>query len=348
MSKHKEMRKIWRYLVAIIFLLVIAVLLSLVINSFFEKIKSRSMPTENQSIKPEVYFCPEENCMEKLISQFDSAKKIDCAFYDLDLIPLINVLKKTDAELRIVMDDENYDGNEEKFETFSSKIKVDIANHQMHNKFCVFDGKVVATGSMNPTGNDNYKNNNNLLIIHSTYLAKNYEEEFVELWNGVYSTGGKVGYPEINLNGNVIENYFCPEDCSPKIYTDVMEMAKESIYFMTFSFTQDEIGSSIIEAHNRGIDVFGIFDTSQYNSQKEYSEYDRMLENNISVRLDNSSGKLHHKVFIIDKKIVITGSANPSNNGLYENDENILILHDERIAEEYVLEFDRLMNSEKK
>jgi phosphatidylserine/phosphatidylglycerophosphate/cardiolipin synthase-like enzyme len=346
MSKNMDNKKLWRYLLVIIFILIIAVSISIVINTLFDRIINNGeiAPIENQSIGPEVYFCPDENCMEKLISEFDNARKIDCAFYDLDLIPLLNVIKKTDAELRIVINDENYKGNEEKFEAFSDKIKADIPNHQMHNKFCIFDGNIVATGSMNPTGNDNYKNNNNLFIIHSTYLSQNYEKEFDELWNGVYSSGNKVGYPEINLNGNLIENYFCPEDCSPKTYTDIMKNAKESIYFMTFSFTQDDIGNSIIEAYKRGINVSGIFDTGQYNSQKKYSEYDQMLGSGMSVKLENSTGKLHHKVFIIDKKIVITGSANPSNNGLYENDENILILHDEKIAKEYVLEFEKLNN----
>jgi phosphatidylserine/phosphatidylglycerophosphate/cardiolipin synthase-like enzyme len=51
---------------------------------------------------------------------------------------------------------------------------------------------------------------------------------------------------------------------------------------------------------------------------------------------------MHHKVFIVDEKIVITGSTNPSNNGLTKNDENIIILYDEVVARKYFEEFKKL------
>jgi len=51
---------------------------------------------------------------------------------------------------------------------------------------------------------------------------------------------------------------------------------------------------------------------------------------------------MHHKVFIIDNRTVITGSMNPTGAGDRKNDENILVIHDEDIAEKYIEEFLRL------
>jgi phosphatidylserine/phosphatidylglycerophosphate/cardiolipin synthase-like enzyme len=51
---------------------------------------------------------------------------------------------------------------------------------------------------------------------------------------------------------------------------------------------------------------------------------------------------MHHKVIIIDKRIVVTGSYNFSSNARTRNDENTLILHSSEIAEIYVEEFDRV------
>ena len=51
---------------------------------------------------------------------------------------------------------------------------------------------------------------------------------------------------------------------------------------------------------------------------------------------------MHHKVFIIDNRTVITGSFNPTKNGDTRNDENILIIHDEKIAGKYLEEFNEL------
>ena len=51
---------------------------------------------------------------------------------------------------------------------------------------------------------------------------------------------------------------------------------------------------------------------------------------------------LHHKVFIIDNATVILGSYNPTAAANTKNDENIIITHDETIAQRFVEEFERL------
>jgi len=53
---------------------------------------------------------------------------------------------------------------------------------------------------------------------------------------------------------------------------------------------------------------------------------------------------MHHKVIIIDNQIVITGSYNFSNNAEYENDENILIIHDPKIADLFYDEYLNLLS----
>jgi phosphatidylserine/phosphatidylglycerophosphate/cardiolipin synthase-like enzyme len=51
---------------------------------------------------------------------------------------------------------------------------------------------------------------------------------------------------------------------------------------------------------------------------------------------------MHHKVFIIDGKTVITGSMNPTAGGNERNDENVLIIEDEGIAGLYLEEFEKV------
>lgn len=49
---------------------------------------------------------------------------------------------------------------------------------------------------------------------------------------------------------------------------------------------------------------------------------------------------MHHKVFILDREIVIFGSFNFSNNAADNNDENIVIVHDPDFASFYIEEFE--------
>jgi len=51
---------------------------------------------------------------------------------------------------------------------------------------------------------------------------------------------------------------------------------------------------------------------------------------------------LHQKIFVIDSKIVITGSFNPTKHAGDANDENMLIIHHSGVARKYLKEFNRL------
>jgi len=134
---------------------------------------------------PKVFFCPQDDCEEELFEVINSAKEsIHCAFYDLDLERVINILDKKSKtmDIKLVVDDANF--YHVKHLKFARKDpSYGLSYGLMHNKFCIIDNKIVLTGSFNPTENGAYKNNNNLIIIESFYLSKNYEDEFNELWN---------------------------------------------------------------------------------------------------------------------------------------------------------------------
>lgn len=63
----------------------------------------------------------------------------------------------------------------------------------------------------------------------------------------------------------------------------------------------------------------------------------------IDIRHDDRSGRMHHKVMIIDDYIIVVGSYNWSASAEDSNDENILILKSTDIVTEYLEEFDRLL-----
>ncbi len=283
----------------------------------------------------ELYFCPKDDCSKVLENLINSGEKsVHCAFYDLRLQNVVKVLarKSHDIDVKVVVDNNNYGY------ITGGGVKKDNNEQLMHNKFCIIDGRIVSTGSFNPTENGAFKNNNNLVVIKSSYLAENYEDEFNELWNGRWSRGEKVINPEVYVNNVKIENYFCPEDNCKKHVIEEIKKAKESIYFMTFSFTDEEIADAIL--FSDVTDIKGVFEKLQAGG--EYSQYKRLKDFGLDVKLDNNPYNMHHKVFIIDKKVVITGSYNPTGAGQYKNDENILIIYDKEIAQKFLEEFESL------
>ncbi len=290
----------------------------------------KAIPKETGS-EIEVYFCPREDCETVLVEIIkDGGKSVHCAFFDLKLKKVIDELKKKGRDVKLVVDRDN-----SKHVKGLNFVRTDNRKAFMHNKFCVIDRKKIITGSMNPTDNGAHKNNNNLVVVESKHLAKNYEEEFEELWGGKFGKGREIKYSKIMYNGKLIENCFCPEDDCEKKVIESLSKAEKSVHFMVFSFTSVKIGDYLIS--RKDLTVKGIFEKMQNSKWSQYRRMDGM-----KVKLDNNPKFLHHKVFIIDNKTVITGSYNPTKSGNERNDENVLIIHDKRVAKKYLEEFGKL------
>ncbi len=214
----------------------------------------------------------------------------------------------------------------------------------MHNKFFVIDGKWVWTGSFNPTYNGSYKNNNNAILIYSRELAYNFLSEFKEMFfNKKFGRRSpkEIKYKSVNLGDNTtIKAFFAPENDVAKVISNEIKNAKNSIYFMAFSFTHNNIAKAMINKHKDGLKVMGIFEKRQNNPK--YSMFYPMNKAGIMVRNDKNKYNMHHKVIIIDERLTILGSFNFSKNADKRNDENILIISNANIAKKYIGEFKRL------
>jgi phosphatidylserine/phosphatidylglycerophosphate/cardiolipin synthase-like enzyme len=297
-----------------------------------EKIRLDNTPNEITNKSIETYFCKSTNCTQILIKNIQNSQKIHCALFHISRQNLINELNKSHIagdEVRIIVDNENYKQvNQLPF------IRHDTSSQLSHNKFCIFDNKKILTGSFNPTSWDD-KNDNNIVLIESKYLAKNYKDEFNELWNSIFGKGEKVKHPIITYNNITIENYFCPEDNCEKNIIKILQTANKSIYFMTFAFTSTNIADTIIKKHIKDVEVIGVYEKSQRSIWKENNF---ITKKPLRIRQDNNKYNMHHKFFIIDNKTVITGSMNPTISGNKRNDENILIIHDKEISQKFIKE----------
>ena len=283
-----------------------------------------------------VFFCPSQPCEESVLNVLQTAtRSIHCALYDLRLERIITLLneKSRSLSVQVVIDDEN----KKKLPLRPSfPLQADGSYGLMHNKFCIIDEKTVITGSMNPTENDAHKNNNNLIIIDSPVLAQNYEQEFQEMWNGTFKKGELVQNPIIQLQATTLKNYFCPDDACAEHVEEELRKAQRSIYFMTFSFTHKGIANVLLLKHLNNVTVQGVMETTQIS---EYSVYPTLAYQLGTVRKDGNKRNMHHKVFIIDERTVVTGSFNPTKGGDERNDENVLIMTDPVIARKFLDEF---------
>jgi len=116
--------------------------------------------------------------------------------------------------------------------------------------------------------------------------------------------------------------------------------ANESLHVMIYGFTLDHLSKALIDAMRRGVEVKVVIERE--SAYWRGSEYERLLHAGVDVKLDGNPYTMHHKVAIIDGKIVIIGSYNWTWRAENKNDENVLILMSRSLAEKYEKEFQRI------
>lgn len=288
---------------------------------------------------------------EALVAAVDRARlSVDVAIYDFNLWGLRDALSsahRRGVTVRMVTDSDNLDGAEiQELKDGGIPVLGDRRQGLMHNKFIVIDRLEVWTGSMNFTLNGSYRNDNNLIRIRSSQLAASYITEFEEMFvddNFGPSSPANTPYATISLEDTLIEVYFSPEDETTGHLLELIDSAQESIHFLAFSFTADDIATAMLERAQAGVSVSGVFEESQYHSNIG-TEFDHLLSAGLDVRLDGNPRSMHHKVIIIDEQIVVTGSYNFSASAETRNDENTLIIHNSEIASQYLSEFERVFS----
>ncbi len=291
----------------------------------------------------------------RLVEKINAAQtSIHIASFEFDLTPVAEALiaaRQRGVDVRWVTDDENgleadEDPGHGQFALLQAagiEVRSDERSALMHNKFWIFDRQTVWTGSTNITGSGVFKQNNNVLVIHSPQLAEIYEAEFDEMWNGQFGprSPSQLDTQAAVVNGSNMVVVFTSEDSALEdAIIPVVMGAQSSIRFLAFSFTDYPLAQAMIDRAAAGVSAAGVYE--KFGSETDAAEMDTLLCGGVPVRQDGNSGFMHNKLIIIDDRIVITGSLNFSTNAEDNNDENVIIIDNPEIAQLYVQEFDRI------
>jgi phosphatidylserine/phosphatidylglycerophosphate/cardiolipin synthase-like enzyme len=357
--------------------LTVIILIGVVVFGLYYSITGRDVldiftPTEEPPppVEPvstdwwEVYFADplninnpdnwQDSIEARLIDKINLAQtSIHIASFEFDLTPVaealvaarlrgVDVRWVTDDEHGLEADEEPGHGQFAMLEEAGVEVKDDSRSALMHNKFWIFDREWVWTGSTNITVNGIFKQNNNVIAIRSTRLAEVYEREFDEMWNGQFGprSPSTVDQQSVTVNNTPVTALFASEDGVVVRIIPYVENAQSSVRFLAFSFTDYPLAKAMIDRASAGVDVAGVFE--KVGSETEFAELRTLHCAGVPVRQDGNPSFLHHKLVIIDERIVITGSLNFSTNAETSNDENVIIVDNPEIAALYIQEFERV------
>lgn len=140
----------------------------------------------------EVYFSPEGRIDERIIKAIDdSGSSIDLAIFDFTSQEIKSAFyraKKRGVRIRIVADSRQAKGIHSVVQSLVDEgVAVRIVHGKgrgvMHDKFAIFDDKLLFTGSYNWTANAEHFNYENVIFISDPETIARYQEEFDKLWN---------------------------------------------------------------------------------------------------------------------------------------------------------------------
>jgi phosphatidylserine/phosphatidylglycerophosphate/cardiolipin synthase-like enzyme len=253
--------------------------------------------------------------------KFLEQENTSCAFYDLDDSDAIAAL----ANRTILVED----GNVDKI-PYSHIVPIN-GSGLMHHKFCVSNESVL-TGSLNPTETGFFENDNNMLIIQNKNLAMFYQKTYEGLAQRIRPEDVHIQSANITIDALI-----CRHSCNRRIVQE-LHAAEHTIRFMVFTFTERSVAHALLDAAWRNVSVQGVLE----KRSASHPIYDLLHYQGIDVAWDGNPAILHHKVFVIDNKTVVTGSFNPTKSADERNDENMLVIHSERVAAWYLGEYERV------
>jgi phosphatidylserine/phosphatidylglycerophosphate/cardiolipin synthase-like enzyme len=298
---------------------------------------------------------PAGSIEERLLELINNAQiSIHIASFEFNLPRVADALiaaKARGVDVRWVTDNENgllIDGNQNRGQftrlmAAGIEVKDDAGRSAlMHNKFWIFDRQISWTGSTNITVNGIYKQNNNVIVIHSPQVAEIFEQEWQELWNGQLGPRAPSNRSTqwAILEDTPIQVLFSPEDDVVDNLIALLNDAQVSIRFLAFSFTEYPMAQAMVARAQSGVDVQGVFETFGSNSPR--SMLKTLWCAGLTVRQDGNGSFLHHKVIIVDNSIVVTGSLNFSSNADKSNEENVIIIDNAEIAALYLQEYEKV------
>lgn len=313
----------------------------------------------------EVYFTDPVNIQDpnnylssvagRLIEHINAAQfSIHIAAFEFDQTPIaealiaahnrgVEVRWVTDNEYGLESDEDPGHGQFALLQNAGIEVRADTRTALMHNKFLIFDNQVVWTGSTNLTRNGIFVQDNNVIVIHSPDLARIFEREFQEMWDGQFGPRSPSQMAEqfVVVNETPIQVIFTSEDAAlEQFIIPLVGRATSSIRFLAFSFTDYPLAKTMIDRAAAGLSVAGVMDKTQSGGQG--SELGTLFCAKVPVRQDGNPQFMHSKVIIVDERYVVTGSLNFSTSAEKNNDENVMIIDNPEIARLYLQNFEQV------
>ncbi|KHD37957.1 phospholipase D [Clostridium acetobutylicum] len=140
-----------------------------------------------------------------------------------------------------------------------------------------------------------------------------------------------------------IEYYFSQKDRnSDEELIEAIDSARERVDMAIYILQRQDIVNAVISAKKRGVVVRIITDRDEAATNYEGKELKSLKREKIPIKINTHSGMMHMKVTILDNSSVAAGSYNYTDPATEENDEVLVIVKNNIIAEKWENKFNNM------
>jgi phosphatidylserine/phosphatidylglycerophosphate/cardiolipin synthase-like enzyme len=333
-------------------------------------------PVDNTLALPgnSAVYLPSGHIADTLASYINRARKtLDIAIYNWNsqvIQTAVNAAYTRGVKVRVIYEDDNANIS------ISNGLNTGIprvgrpaqtgssGSSIMHNKFVVIDADTsnanvpwVWTGSTNWTAAQLATDRNSAIAIQDQSLARVYTIEFNEMWGSSTLTSGTLLFGNrktdntphfLKIGGRDVQSWFSPTDNVNGHLIETVQTADNDLHFASMLVTRADIARAIRDRVTlRGISACTEGVTNDTAATDGSGNNFRIVRSAIGNRMILKRGSyiFHHKYLLVDAgasqsdPTIFLGSHNWTNSADNENDENTLVIHDNRIVNQYYQEF---------
>lgn len=299
---------------------------------------------------PSFVFSREQRVSQTLVAIIDKTQKtMDLSLYVISLPDVADAIVRAKVErrvaVRVIMDHSHVfpGAGKPRAKELDALIKAGVEIRSlrgastygiMHNKFGVYDGKLLSAGSFNWTTAADLRHFENALFRDQAELLAAFQGYWDWMWaratplSGLSVPPENTGPPQdgarsLSFKGKPWPSYaFSPLGGTQKLLIDAIDLCKVKLDIAMFSFYSEDIAKAVVRAKDRGIAVRLVMDRGQGRStplKKFFTDNDIDFKFSAGV---GGVGVLHHKFALFDGELLETGSYNFSNNAEVNNYEN--------------------------
>ena len=318
-------------------------------------------------------YLPSGHIADTLASYINKARKtLDIAIYNWNNTVILNSVNAAYArgvKVRVIYEDDNANVSVGNLTAAIPRVgrpaqAGSSGSAIMHNKFVIIDADTsnanvpwVWTGSTNWTSAQLSTDRNSAIAIQDQSLARVYAIEFNEMWGSTTLTPGTLLFGNrktdntphfLKIGGRDVQSYFSPTDNVNGRLIETVQTADNDLHFASMLITRADIARAIRDRVTlRGIAACTEGVTNDTSATDGSGNNFRIIRSAIGNRMIKKVGGyiFHHKYLLVDAgasqsdPTIFLGSHNWTNSADNENDENTLVIHDNRIVNQYYQEF---------